>query len=61
MSYIVYSILLFFLENNSVLDKEIFGMQEFERQILAPFFDFICSLGILFLFYSLGKKKKKAE
>ena len=36
-------------------------MLQFEREIISPIVDALIAFGILYLFYSLGIKKVKAE
>jgi hypothetical protein len=39
----------------------VYTIQEIERELVGPFVDFITALAILYLFYSLGIKKVRAE
>lgn len=61
ISLVVYYIFLFFLENDQAEDKGVYTMLEFEREILGPIIDAFTVFGILYLLYSLGIKKVKAE
>lgn len=61
LSYIMYITSLFFLPNQTNYDNGIYTSFEFEKQLLAPFLDLLTSLGILYLSYSLGIKKVRAE
>ena len=61
ISLVVYYTSLFFLENKKAENKGVYEMLEFEREILGPIIDALTVFAILYLLYSLGIKKVKAE
>ena len=61
VSYVIYITLLFFLPNKTAEDNGVYTLLEFEKELLSPFLDLLTSLGILYLSYSLGIKKVRAE
>ena len=61
VSYVIYITLLFFLPNKTAEDNGVYTLLEFEKELFSPFLDLLTSLGILYLSYSLGIKKVRAE
>ncbi len=61
VSHVIYITLLFFLPNKTAEDNGVYTLLECEKELLSPFLDLLTSLGILYLSYSLGIKKVRAE
>ena len=61
VSHLLYRTGLFFLSNDDAKEKGIYYVLEFEKEVVSPFLDLMSSLAILYLFYSLGIKKIRAE